>query len=89
MDRRRTNDQYKPMRAVLVLGLLISVTACSGDPKSYGITGPGQHPVTPGVGSIANPDSSTTPTPGVPTPDSYYGSSIGPIPSSSGFYGYN
>jgi hypothetical protein len=87
MDRWRTNDQYKPMRAVLVMGLLISLAACSGDPKSYGITGPGQQPIAP-VAPTPDPNGSTV-TPGVPTPGSYYGSSIGPIPSNSGYYGYN
>jgi hypothetical protein len=33
------------MRAILALGLLIVLAACSGDPKSYGITGPGVRPV--------------------------------------------
>jgi hypothetical protein len=33
------------MRAILVLGLLIVLAACSGDPKSFGITGPGTQPV--------------------------------------------
>jgi len=32
------------MRAILALGLLIVLTACSGDPKSFGITGPGAQP---------------------------------------------
>jgi hypothetical protein len=33
------------MRAILALGLLIVLTACSSDPKSFGITGPGVQPV--------------------------------------------
>jgi hypothetical protein len=33
------------MRAIFALGLLIILAACSGDPKSYGITGPGTQPV--------------------------------------------
>jgi hypothetical protein len=32
------------MRAILALGLLIVLAACSGDPKSFGITGPGNQP---------------------------------------------
>jgi hypothetical protein len=35
------------MRAMLALGLLIVLAACSGDPKSFGITGPGIQPVVP------------------------------------------
>jgi hypothetical protein len=33
------------MRTILALGLLITLAACSGDPKSFGITGPGSQPV--------------------------------------------
>jgi hypothetical protein len=33
------------MRAILALGLLIVLAACSSDPKSFGITGPGDQPV--------------------------------------------
>jgi hypothetical protein len=79
--------QYAAMRAVLAFGIVMLVAACSGDPKSYGITGPGQNPITP-VAPMADPNASS-PAPGVPTSNSYYGSSIGPIPSSSGFFGYN
>jgi hypothetical protein len=32
------------MRSILALGFLIVLAACSGDPKSYGITGPGAQP---------------------------------------------
>ncbi|MFL5281018.1 MAG: hypothetical protein ACJ8AW_08450 [Rhodopila sp.] len=78
---------YAAMRAVLAFGAVMLLAACSGGPGAYGITGPGPQPVAP-VNPMADPDA-TAPPPGVPTTDSYYGSSIGPIPSSSGFFGYN
>jgi hypothetical protein len=76
------------MRAVLAFSTVILLAACSGDPRSYGITGPGQQSLAP-VTVPVDPDASTS-TPGVPTSSSYYyGSSIGPIQSNSGFFGYN
>jgi hypothetical protein len=41
----RGNGANFCMRAILALGLLIALAACSGDPKSFGITGPGPQPV--------------------------------------------
>jgi hypothetical protein len=45
MGQLRGNGANFCMRAVLALGLLIALAACSGDPKSFGITGPGIQPV--------------------------------------------
>jgi hypothetical protein len=41
MGQLRGNGANFCMRAILALGLLIALAACSGDPKSFGITGPG------------------------------------------------
>jgi len=74
------------MRNSVLLIALIGLSACSADPKALGITGPGPQaaPVAP------NPnEDNEAPTPGVSTSGSYYGPSIGPIKSNSGFYGYN
>ncbi|HEY0425724.1 MAG TPA: hypothetical protein VGC82_20575 [Rhodopila sp.] len=74
------------MRAMIVLGLLVLLTACSGDPASYGITGPGIQKLP--VGPAADtPDSS--PTPGISTTGSSYGPSNRPTTGGSGFWGYN
>lgn len=75
------------MRTILALISLLVLSACSGDPKSFGITGPGVQPVAPVVPSANTPDSS--PTPGVTTSGSQYGPSYGPTTGSSGFWGYN
>jgi hypothetical protein len=45
MGQLRGNGANFCMRAVLALGLLIALAVCSGDPKSFGITGPGIQPV--------------------------------------------
>jgi hypothetical protein len=45
MGQLRRNGANFCMRAILALGLLIALAACSGDPKSFGITGPGTQPV--------------------------------------------
>lgn len=72
------------MRAVTALGLVLALAACSGDPRSYGITGPGPPPPPPSAG-----DDTGTPL-GTPTSGSYYGPSTGPIMGGgSGFWGYN
>jgi hypothetical protein len=44
MGQLRWNDANFCMRAILALGLMIALAACSGDPKSFGITGPGTQP---------------------------------------------
>jgi hypothetical protein len=73
------------MRATLVLGSILLLTACSGDPRSYGITGPGApRALAPSPQASAD----TAPTPGVPTLG-YYGPTRGPSAGDSGFWGYN
>jgi hypothetical protein len=44
-DYAEVSGENYCMRAIFALGLLIILAACSGDPKSYGITGPGAQPV--------------------------------------------
>jgi uncharacterized lipoprotein YajG len=74
------------MRIPVLLIASLGLAACSADPKSLGITGPGPQ-IVPAPPS-ADMDSGTG-TPGVSTTGSYYGPSVGPIKSNSGFYGYN
>jgi hypothetical protein len=74
------------MRSLVVLGLFLVLAACSGDPRSFGITGPGPQ----AAPAVAAPtDSDTNAAPGVPTSGSYYGPTNGPVTGSSGFWGYN
>jgi hypothetical protein len=87
MDMRSVIGHNSTMRSLLVLGLLLAVAACSGDPRSYGITGPGPQ-------AVAKPDPAqnsgdSTPTPGVPTSGTYYGPTNAPVTGGSGFWGYN
>jgi hypothetical protein len=74
------------MRISVLLIALLGLAACSGGPKALGITGPG-----PQAAPVAPSDDidSGTGTPGVSTSGSYYGPSVGPIKSNSGFFGYN
>jgi hypothetical protein len=74
------------MRSVLAFGLLIFLAACSGDPRSYGITGPGAQPA-PAAPSTPSPD--TAPVPGVTTSGTPYGPTPMPSTGGSGFWGYN
>jgi hypothetical protein len=74
------------MRIAVVLGYLILLTACSGDPRSLGITGPGVQPA-PAVVPLDAPDSDTAP--GVSTSGPLYGPTNRPTSGSSGFFGYN
>jgi hypothetical protein len=74
------------MRAVLVLGVLILLAACAGDPRSYGITGPGPVPA-PVAPAAIEPD--TAPRPGITTTGPTYGPTNGPSNGNSGFWGYN
>ncbi len=71
---------------IFVIGLLVALAGCSGDPASYGITGPGVQTTTPGP-AINEPDSS--PTPGVSTTGTFYGPTDRPQSGPSGFFGYN
>ncbi len=75
------------MRALWVVGSFLALTACSGDPRSYGITGPGSQPPPAAMPGPTGDDTSAIP--GVPTSGSYYGPSNGPMTGGSGFWGYN
>ena len=46
VDRQSGLNRRKipAMRVFPALGLLVLLAACSGDPRSYGITGPGSGP---------------------------------------------
>jgi hypothetical protein len=74
------------MRTILSLGFLMLLAACSGDPKSWGITGPGAQPP-PVVGPTDPLDTDTSP--GVSTSGTSYGPTNRPTSGSSGFFGYN
>ena len=74
------------MRAILVLGFLVSLAACSGGPGAYGITGPGTQPA-PTVPTVDTPEAA--PAPGVTTWGTPYGPTNAPTTGSSGFWGYN
>jgi hypothetical protein len=71
------------MRIALFL-LLSCLAACSGDPRSYGITGPGRQPAPPAL-----PDDATLGQPGIPDGGSVVGPSITPSTGSNRFWGYN
>jgi hypothetical protein len=74
------------MRLVFALSSLIVLAACSGDPKSWGLTGPGPQQAPPEA-PVAAPD--TSPTPGVTTTGPTYGPTFGPTGGNNGFWGYN
>ena len=67
--------QTAAMCKVLALGFLMFLAACSGDPRSFGITGPGGGPP-PVAPPIASPD--TPAAPGVSTTGPTYGPSTAP-----------
>jgi len=75
------------MKAFVILALILPVVACSGDPRSYGITGPGPQAAPASMRAPTGDDTGAVP--GVPTSGSYYGPSRGPIAGGSGFWGYN
>jgi hypothetical protein len=75
------------MRALVALGFLMFLAACSGNPQSYGITGPGSQPEPVAQSPETTPD--TAPTPGVTTTGPMYGPSSVPSNGNSGFWGYN
>ncbi len=75
------------MRALSALALLIVLTGCSGDPRSYGITGPGTAPAPVIASPAETPDAA--PMPGVSTTGSSYGPNSRPNTGTSGFWGYN
>jgi hypothetical protein len=84
MDRCFDVRQGSPMRFV-GLAFMLFLASCSGDPRSYGITGPGTQPapVTAPAGAEA------TPSPGVSTSGTSFGPSSSPTTGTSGFWGYN
>ena len=91
MDTVLLRPQNAAMRTVFAFGLLLCLAACSGDPRSYGITGPGTNthtdaPSMPGTDPVAG-DNDTAP--GVSTSGSSYGPTNGPIRGRTGYYGYN
>ena len=79
--------QTGAMRVVVLFGFLAALAGCSGDPRSYGITGPGNEPEPVAPTPDATPD--TSPTPGVTTTGPMYGPTGGPSTGNSGFWGYN
>jgi hypothetical protein len=87
MDSRGVIGHTPFMRSLLALGLLLILAACSGDPGSFGITGPGSPAATKPDPAQTRDD--TNGMPGVPTSGTYYGPTNGPVTGSSGFWGYN
>jgi hypothetical protein len=87
MDSRGMISHTPPMRSLPLLGLLLVLAACSGDPRTFGITGPGG-PALPKPDAAQTRDD-TNSMPGVPTTGTYYGPTNGPVTGSSGFWGYN
>jgi hypothetical protein len=70
----------------IVLGLLVLLSACSGDPKSWGITGPGGASQ-PAASNDPVPEATTPP--GMSTTGSTYGPTGGASSGTSGYWGYN
>jgi hypothetical protein len=68
---------YRAASLLVLLGL----AACSGNPRDYGITGPGSTP-------SLQPDT-TLGMPGVPDASTVYGPSLEPTTGSGRFWGYN
>ena len=77
------------MRYILYILPMIALAACSADPRSLGITGPGVNPPPPPQN--ASPfDRDTGASPGVPSAGSFYGpTNNGGMTGQSGFWGYN
>jgi hypothetical protein len=71
------------MRIASVL-LLLCLAACSGDPRSYGITGPGSPAQPP-----EQPDDATVGQPGLPNSGTLYGPSVVPNTGTGRYWGYN
>ena len=74
------------MRAIALLAVLACgiLAACSGDPKSLGITGPGVR-----VESPPNADPGDGVAAGFQPAGTSYGTSIAPTRGQTGFWGYN
>lgn len=64
--------------------LLSCLAACSGDPRHYGITGPGATQAPPAL-----PDDSTLGQPGLPDSSTVIGPSITPSTGPNHYWGYN
>ena len=73
------------MRALFVLTAMMALSACAGDPRSFGITGPGTGPAPVATPMGMDPDQ----LPGAPTYGTFYGPTNTPVTGSSGFWGYN
>ena len=73
------------MRTLLVLTVMTALSACAGDPRSYGITGPGTRPAPAAAPMGMDADQ----VPGVPTYGTFYGPTNTPVTGTSGFWGYN
>jgi hypothetical protein len=71
------------MRIIAILSVLC-LAACSGDPRSYGITGPGKPQAPP-----EQPDDSSVGRPGIPDSGTVYGPSVVPSTGSNRYWGYN
>jgi hypothetical protein len=76
------------MRALVVFFFLSLLTACSGDPRSFGITGPGAPPA-PAAAAPATDEPDAAAAPGVSTSGSYYGPTNRPTTGTGNFWGYN
>jgi hypothetical protein len=87
VDSFAGSAQNGGMRTLAILAFLICgvLAACSGDPKSLGITGPGIHTVPPPDADPGNGIPTGSPVAGT----SYGGDSYGPTRGQTGFWGYN
>jgi hypothetical protein len=79
----RPAASIRGMRFVVILAVLC-LAACSGNPRDYGITGPGQGPAPP-----VHPDDSSVGQPGIPDSGTVYGPSVVPNTGSNRYWGYN
>ena len=86
MDRALAIAHISLMRVIAIFAVLgcAVLAACSGDPSSYGITGPGVQTVPP---PSADPGNATTA--GVAPLGTSYGTSVAPTRGPTGFWGYN
>ena len=89
MDTDAALRQDCRMKTLVALTLPLLLAACGSSPRSLGITGPGQQPLSagPSMPTINNQD--TNGATGVPTTGTFYGPNNGPTAGGSGYYGYN
>jgi hypothetical protein len=85
LDTQRIGHHIAAMRPHLILLATLALAACSGDPRSLGITGPGTTP----AASAEPAGMDSTPSPGAPSTGTYYGPTNRPVTGASGFWGYN